>query len=128
MCKDKFLENYQDHIKGINSNEIQHLLNHNVKKSHIEKVKVETLTFENLIKKYNLTEIDLLYIDVEGYDDKLVFDFLDNSKLRPILIFEYIHIKNVSLKILIKRLLNENYKILRVDENVICYNENFNIL
>ena len=126
--KDKFLDNYQEHIKGINSNEIQHLLNHNVKKSHIEKIKVETLTFENLIKKYDLTEIDLLYIDVEGYDDKLVLDFLDNSKLRPILIFEYIHIKNTSLKILIKKILNENYKILRVDENVICYNENFKIL
>ena len=69
-----------------------------------------------------------MYIDVEGYDDKIVLDFLDNSKLRPILIFEYIHIKNTSLKILIERLLNENYKILRVDENVICYNENFKIL
>ena len=66
--------------------------------------------------------------DVEGYDDKIVLDFLDNSKLRPILIFEYIHIKNTSLKILIERLLNENYKLLRVDENVICYNENFKIL
>ena len=123
--KDRFLENYQDHVKGINSNEIQHLLNHNVKKSHIEKIKVETLTFKNLIKKYDLTEIDLLYIDVEGYDDKIVLDFLDNSHLRPILIFEYIHIKNTSLKILIKRLLNENYKILRVEENIICYNKNF---
>ena len=126
--KDKFIENYQDHIKGINSHEIKHLLNHNVKESHIEKIKVETLTFQNLIKKYDLNEIDLLYIDVEGYDDKIVLDFLDNSKLRPILFFEYIHIKNTSLKILIKRLLNENYKILRVDENVICYNENFRIL
>ena len=64
----------------------------------------------------------------EGYDDKIVLDFLESSKLRPILIFEYIHIKNTSLKILIERLLNENYKILRVDENVICYNENFKIL
>ena len=126
--KDKFIQNYQDHIKGINSYEMKHLLNHSVKESHIEKIKVETLTFENLIKKYDLTEIDLLYIDVEGYDDKIVLDFLENSKLRPILIFEYIHIKNTSLKILIKRLLNENYKILRVDENVICYNENFKIL
>ena len=125
--KDKFLKNYQDHIKGINSHKIKHLLNHNVKESHIEKIKVETLTFQSLIKKYDLTEIDLLYIDVEGYDDKIVIDFLDNSKLRPILIFEYIHIKNTSLKILVKRLLNENYKILRVNENVICYNENFKI-
>ena len=74
--KDKFLENYQDHIKGINSHDIKHLLNHNVKESHIEKIKVETLTFENLIKKYDLTDIDLLYIDGEGYYDKIVLDFL----------------------------------------------------
>ena len=126
--KDKFLENYQDHIKGINSHEMKHLLNHNVKESHIEKIKVETLTFSNLIKKYDLTEIDLIYIDVEGYDDKIVLDFLDNSKLRPILIFEYIHIKNTSFEILIKKLIDENYRILKVDENVICYNENFKII
>ena len=126
--KERFIENYQEHIKGINSYEIRHLLNHNLKESHIEKVKVETLTFQNLMKKYNLTEIDLLYIDVEGYDDKIVLDFLDNSQLRPILIFEYIHIKNTSFKILIKKLLDENYKILKVDENVVCYNENFKII
>ena len=126
--KERFIENYQEHIKGINSYEIRHLLNHNVKESHIEKVKVETLTFQNLMKKYNLTEIDLLYIDVEGYDDKIVLDFLDNSQLRPILIFEYIHIKNTSFKILIKKLLNLNYKILKVDENVVCFNENFKII
>ena len=126
--KDKFIQNYQDHIKGINSYEMKHLLNHSVKESHIEKIKVETLTFENLIKKYDLTEIDLLYIDVEGYDDKIVLDFLDNSQLRPILIFEYIHIKNTSFELLMKKLLDENYKILKVDENVICYNENFKII
>ena len=126
--KDKFLANYQDHIKGINSHEMKHLLNHNVKKSHIEKIKVETLTFENLLKKYDFTEIDLLYIDVEGYDDKIVLDFLDNSQLRPILIFEYIHIKNTSFKILIKKLLDLNYKVLKVDENVVCFNENFKII
>ena len=107
---------------------MKHLLNHSVKESHIEKIKVETLTFENLIKKYDLTEIDLLYIDVEGYDDKIVLDFLDNSQLRPILIFEYIHIKNTSFELLIKKLLDGNYKILKVDENVICYNENFKII
>ena len=69
-----------------------------------------------------------MYIDVEGYDDKIVLDFLDNSQLRPILIFEYIHIKNTSFELLIKKLLDENYKILKVDENVICYNENFKII
>ena len=75
-----------------------------------------------------LKQIDLLYIDVEGYDDKLVLDFLNNSKLRPIVIFEYIHINNKSLKILIKRLIDENYQILRISENVVCYNKNFSIL
>ena len=120
---------FQIHLlKKNNIRFYQHLLNHNVKKYHIEKIKVETLTFENLIKKYDLTEIDLLYIDVEGYDDKIVLDFLDNSQLRPILIFEYIHVKNTSFKILIKKLLDENYKILKVDENVVCYNENFKII
>ena len=33
-------------------------------------------------------------IDAEGYDGNIVIDFLSNSSLRPIIVFEYIHIKN----------------------------------
>ena len=37
-------------------------------------------------------------IDAEGYDGKIVIDFLLYSSLRPLIIFEYIHIDNKIFK------------------------------
>ena len=44
--------------------------------------------------KYNFNDLDLLYIDAEGYDGKIVKDFLKTNKSRPFIIFEYIHVDN----------------------------------
>ena len=33
-------------------------------------------------------------IDAEGYDGDIIIDFLLNSSLRPLIVFEYLHIKN----------------------------------
>ena len=39
MVNDKNINKYDEHIKGINSFEIEHLIKHGVKKNHIEKKK-----------------------------------------------------------------------------------------
>ena len=41
-------------------------------------------------------------IDTEGYDGEIVIDFLSKMNLRPIIIFEYIHINHKHLKNLLK--------------------------
>ena len=37
---------------------------------------LKAFDFKELFKKYNLKKLDLLFIDVEGYDADLVIDFL----------------------------------------------------
>lgn len=112
---------YGEHIKGVTSFEIKHLLKHGVSKSHIKKVRVNSLSINELLVKYSIKELDLLMIDAEGYDGEIIIDFLSNSTLRPLIIFEYIHINHRIFKKLISLLNSKNFSYFRIDENVICF-------
>lgn len=120
----KDLDKYDEHIKGISSFDLRHLLKHGVKKSHITKEETKSISITDLFKKYSFN-IDLLLIDAEGYDAEIVIDLLSQSNFRPIIIIEYIHVKLPSMKIL-KKLLNvKEYKYVKINENLICIpNEN----
>ena len=120
----QYIKNYSDHIPGITSFDKKHLIKHGVNKSHIVTESVSSINMLNLISKYNFNSFDLLCIDVEGYDGKIVIDFLTSSTVRPIIILEFIHIKNKIFKNLINILEKEKYKLLSLDENLICYPEN----
>ena len=119
----KFLKYYGDHIPAISSFDNKHLINHGVKSSHIKKEKVQSLTIKNLLEKYNITNLDLFFVDAEGYDGNIVCDFLDKVNFRSIIIFEYIHINNIIFKNLIKKLLDKNYSYFCVAECVIAFPE-----
>ena len=73
-----------------------------------------------MLGKYNISNLDLLFIDAEGYDGDILIDFLNNSKQEPIIIFEYVHIKNNILKNLINKIIKKNYSYFDVNENLIC--------
>ena len=115
----KYLHYYDIHIPGITSLDKNHLLNHGVKLKHIVKESVNTITIIGLLNKYNIKNLDLLYIDAEGYDGNIVLDFLSHSILKPIIIFEYIHVQNEVLnKVILK--INNDYKIFSLNENLVC--------
>tara|TARA_Y100001936_G_scaffold35732_1_gene33795 strand:- start:777 stop:1520 length:744 start_codon:yes stop_codon:yes gene_type:complete len=117
----KGLNFYHDDIKGLNSFDINHLLKHGVKKKHINKTKISSISILELIRKYNINQLDLLCVDTEGYDDKIVNEFLISTNLKPLIIFEYIHIKNKSLKELLNLLNTKNYKFFSIKEDLICF-------
>lgn len=118
---DENINIYDEHVKGINSFEIQHLIKHGVKKNHIEKKRINSLSVQDLIKKYNINELDLLYVDTEGYDGKIVYEFIKSTKLNPIIIFEYIHIENNFFNKLIDLLNDKKFKFFAINENLICH-------
>jgi FkbM family methyltransferase len=119
----KFLMNYSDHIPGITSFDKNHLIKHGVKKTHIVKERVESITINNLILKHKLFNFDLLFVDVEGYDANIVIDFFSNTSLRPIIVLEYIHIKNDIFKNLVNILELNKYIFFSINENMICFPE-----
>ena len=119
----KKIHEYSDHIPGITSFNKDHLIKHGVKSTHIVKDNVDSITIKDLIEKHNLKKFDLLFLDVEGYDGKIINDFFTNAKCRPIIILEYIHIENKIFQILINNLKENKYSFFSIDENMICFPE-----
>ena len=122
---DKKLDLYDEHIKGITSFRISHLLKHGVSKSHIVEEKVNSLSIKHLLEKYSIDKLDLLMIDTEGYDAQIAIDFLSNNSLRPFIILEYIHINHEVFKKLLRTLETEKYQYIKIDENLFCSPKEF---
>ncbi len=105
--------------------EESHLINHGVKSNHIHSTDVDCTTFNDLITEYNFNKLDLLIIDTEGYDNVLLKNFVENTNLRPIIIFEWIHMKIDEAKNIIEILQANNYKFLKIDKDLICIQNNY---
>jgi FkbM family methyltransferase len=119
------IHHYDEHILGITSFNKNHLLEHGVKNSHISKEKVQCISIDKLLIKHSIKTLDLLFIDAEGYDSKIIYDFFKNSLLRPLIIFEYIHCDYIFFRKLINRLNEINYVYFSINENLIgCPIEN----
>jgi len=121
----KFYELYHDHVYGLSSFEKSHLIKHGIRNKHIISEKIKTISIKNLLKKHNFLDLDLLYVDAEGYDGEIIKEFIKTVETRPILIFEYVHIDYTIFKDVIKLLDQSNYKILRCCENVVAFNKKF---
>ena len=118
--KDSKLKFYDDHVVGITSFSKNHLIKHGIKKKDIIKVDVQSISVKDLIKKYSIKTLDLIMIDAEGYDGTIVIDLLDISLIRPIIIFEYIHIENSIFEKCLSLLNEKNYIFFKINENIIC--------
>ena len=122
-----YLKNYDSHIPAINSFKKEHLINHGVKKNHIIKKKINTISIKELVKKYNAENIDLLYVDTEGYDGKIVYDFITNFSKKPIIIFEFVHIDSNFFEQLIIELNKKEFLYFSINENLVCFPKEKNI-
>ncbi len=102
-----------------------HLKNHGVKLNHILSTEIDCVTFNELISEYNFNQLGILVIDTEGYDNILVKNFIQSTKIRPIIIFEWIHIKISDAHDLVELLKANNYKFLKIGKDLICLQNSF---
>ena len=106
---------------GISSFDKGHLIKHGIKVKHIVKEKVNQISFDQLLSKYNINNFDLLLIDTEGYDCNIVSDFFIKIKtIRPFLVFEWSHIKNIELCNTLNLLIKNNYLFFPVGDDIFC--------
>ncbi|MDC1170549.1 FkbM family methyltransferase, partial [Candidatus Pelagibacter sp.] len=119
--KESALNKYDEHIIGLTSFNKSHLIKHGVKKRDIVIEKISPISITNLLNKYKISQFDLLFIDAEGYDGKILNDFLDNCKIRPFIIFEYVHVEHSTLQKVLNKLIEKEYLFFRIDENVISF-------
>ena len=67
---------YKNHI-------VNHtLINSDIKNLIVEKIKVETITLNEIILQFNIQNIELLHIDAEGHDYDILIN-LDLQLIRP---------------------------------------------
>ena len=66
----------------------------NLNDEGITSFKIKTMNINDLFVKYNLTNIDILFIDAEGFDDTIIFSIDFNIYNIENLYFENLHIKN----------------------------------
>ena len=107
---------------GISSFYKVHLLKHGIKKKHIIKEKVNQISFDELLRKYNINSFDLLLIDTEGYDCHIVNEFfLKVKKIRPIIIFEWSHIRYSELESTLDEIIKNNYSFFPIGDDIFCF-------
>jgi FkbM family methyltransferase len=125
----KYFNKYGTLSSGISSFYKEHLLKHGIKKKHIIQEKVNQISFDELLKKYNISSFDLLLIDTEGYDCHIVNDFfLKIKKIRPIIIFEWSHIKNIEFENTLNTIIDNNYSFFPIGNDIFCFPIEKNIL
>ena len=125
----EYFNKYGTLSSGISSFYKEHLLKHGIKEKHMIQEKVNQISFDKLLKKYSINNFDLLLIDTEGYDCHIVHDFfLKIKKIRPIIIFEWSHIKNIDFENTLNEMIKNNYSFFPVGDDIFCLPIEKNIL
>lgn len=77
---------------------------------YIDEIEVKGVTLDQLLQKHNILTLDLIHIDTEGYDWKILSQ-LDLQKFKPaIIIFEHKHLGETERKKAVS-FLDEDYQI-----------------
>lgn len=101
-----------DPTLGVMSSILDHVIKHTpfFNDGHIESFKVPCLTLDKLFDKYNITNLDMLFIDIEGMDGDVLLS-IDLSKYNINKIeFEFIHLSVEILDKITNKLLSNGYR------------------
>ena len=116
---------------GIGSFDKQHILNHKskrfeIKDDDIDNIAIDFITFDNLIKKYEIKTIDNLQIDVEGAEYEIL-NSIDFKKIKINSIqFESKHFDGTftegsKLGLIKEKLIENGYNLTQLDkENILA--------
>ena len=129
----KFYEFYEKKYKKANVDWLsilssfskEHLINHGIKKDHITSNNIQCKTFLKLMDDFDFHDLDLLVIDTEGYDIKLINNFIETLKIKPMIIFEWIHAEKTEIELLLNKLKKLNYEFLKLGRDLICFQRGY---
>ena len=127
FVKEKSIHKLKKHwSSGIGSFNKQHILDHKskrfkVEEEDIEKVSINTVRFKDIVKKYQIKQINKLLIDVEGSEYEIINDIDFNSLNIKEILFEYKHFDGYKktgqkLEETLEKLNIYGYKTSKIDE------------
>lgn len=110
---------------GINSFNLDTVLKHKHSFPNIEdyliQTEVECLTFAHLIKEYQVSQLNLLHIDTEGYDYEII-KLVDFEKIKPeIILYENKHLQNFEKQACEDFLAKEGYTVVDLSGDTLAY-------
>jgi FkbM family methyltransferase len=90
--------------------------------SRIVRVPIRTVSMKTLVETHHIDRVDLLQVDVEGFDYEVLQMVLDASSLRPRLIrYEHLHLSPAERRACVNFLAGYGYKLHRDDIDTIAY-------
>ncbi len=89
--------------------------------SLIEIESVATITFPSLFEKYSINQVDILLIDVEGYDGEILRMFEVEKWLPSVIQFETKHLDDRTIIATLKRLVAAGYKVAANGVDALAY-------
>lgn len=101
-----FYTSNKDEDKEVSSIDVNHLLKHNC--TDFTENKIKCTTINKLLTKYKIDFLDVLFIDAEGFDDKIIKSIDFNRFNIKKIYFENLHINNEDI---ISFLKEKNYSI-----------------
>jgi len=107
---------YFKDLTGWGSLNLNHCKKQDKNINSIKKIKVKSLTFENLCSRYNIYRIDLLKIDAESYDAKIMKSIDFNKFEIKEIIFEKDHLSDEELNSVIEYLKKYNYQEIKCND------------
>ena len=124
IVKKEYLKFYHENISVLSSFNNNHLIKWGVKQSHISSIDIECISWITLLDSNNFHDVQVICIDAEGYDHELVHSLFYDTKLRPVIIFEWVNIPNSKIEDLLNLLKKNNYEILKLQKDLVCYKSN----
>lgn len=118
------LENYRDFAHGACSSSKQHLINLDILPKDISSVEVKTKRLTDILNENKISKLDLIILDLEGMEYKILLDFFSSSNFNPNIIFEYKHMNIKFLNQLIGIMEKRGYKFLFFRNDLFCFNSN----
>jgi hypothetical protein len=88
----------------------------------ILEIRVPVMTLEMLLSKWRITHVDLLVVDAEGYDLRIVRQVLKLSSYPEIILFEHSNLSNAERESALS-LLKADYNIQDVGIDFLCINK-----
>jgi FkbM family methyltransferase len=96
-------------LQGIASFDLQHLLKHGVKEGEYQSIKVPIKSATNIIIEFGIENVDVIQIDVEGYEQEVI-STIDLMIVRPqFIIFESKHLQLSSRQKIEDKFVNSGY-------------------
>lgn len=125
VAKDKLkdLPSWFDQLGSFNR---QHILNHldGELEPYIKSEELECLTLSRLFEKNNISQIDILHIDTEGHDWKILSQLNLDVYSPQFILFEKRHLSQEDLN-LANDFLKIKYKLFDVGMDLLAINKNF---